>query len=283
MNITRRQWLAASILSATPAWAKRSKIKVGVTDWNLRMSGMVEAVALAKKIGFAGVEISLGRKAAGDKLPLDDAALQQKYLDAFKEHGIPAAGTCLDILHVNYLKNDKLGQKWVLAGIPITKKLGAKVMLMPFFGKGALDTQQAREYVGDFLRDAAKEAEKAKVVLGLENTCSARENAFIMDRARSKAVGAYYDIGNSTNAGYDIYEEMQWLGPKRICQIHLKDNPGFIGEGKIDFPKAMQIIMSLGFEGFANLETSSPTKSVENDMKRNLSTVLKVMQEVKPS
>jgi sugar phosphate isomerase/epimerase len=279
MTLTRREWLATSALLASPAWAKKSKLRIGVTDWNLRLAGKVEAVALAKQIGFEGVEISLGRRVAGDQLPLDDAALQQQYLGALKQHGIAAAGTCLDVLHVNYLKSDKLGQKWVLAGIPITRKLGARVMLMPFFGKGALETRPEREYVGDFLREAAREAEKAKVVLGLENTCSARDNAFIMERARSKAVGTYYDVGNSTRAGYDIFEELQWLGAQRICQLHLKDNPGFIGEGKIDFPKAMNIIMSLGFNGFANLETDSPTKSVENDMKRNLGYVRRLLNQ----
>jgi len=32
----------------------------------------------------------------------------------------------------------------------------------------------------------------------------------------------------------------------------------------------MQAIKEIGFQGFANLETDCPSKSVENDMKRNL-------------
>ena len=82
----------------------------------------------------------------GGKLPLDNAALQGQYLAAAQEHGIAIAGTCLDMLHVNYLKSDKLGQKWVADGIPITRKLNARVMLMPFFGKGALD-HAARRWI----------------------------------------------------------------------------------------------------------------------------------------
>jgi sugar phosphate isomerase/epimerase len=66
---------------------------------------------------------------------------------------------------------------------------------------------------------------------------------------------------------------MTWLGAKRICQFHLKDNPHFLGEGKIDFPAVMRTIASLGFNGFANLETDSPSKSVPDDMKRNLAFV----------
>ena len=57
-----------------------------------------------------------------------------------KSQDIIVDGTCLDILHTNYLKNDKLGQRWVVDGIRLTKALQTKVMLLPFFGRGALET-----------------------------------------------------------------------------------------------------------------------------------------------
>jgi sugar phosphate isomerase/epimerase len=271
---TRRQFIyGATALAATPLFAAKSKLKFGVTDWNLNLSGKTEAVALAASLGFAGVQISLGRKPSGDKLPLADEALQQQYLDELKKNRIAAAGTCLDILHTNYLKNDKLGQKWVADSIPITRKLNAKVVLLPFFGRGELKTHEEMDYVGDFLKEIGPEAGKSQVILGLENTISAEDNVRILDRAKSDYVKVYYDVGNSTGGGFDIIKEMKWLGAKRICQFHLKDNPHFLGEGKIDFPAVMRTIASLGFTGFANLETDSPSHSVPDDMKRNLAFV----------
>jgi len=264
--------LAAPALTAKP----NPKLKIGVTDWNLRLSGKVEAVALAKKLGFQGVEVSLGRK-AGDKLPMDDEAAQKTYLAAAKEHGIALAGTCLDILHVNYLKNDKLGQKWVADGIRITKILNARVMLLPFFGNGALTTRQEMDYVGDALKELAPEAVKAKVLLGLEDTISAEDNVRIMERSQSPAVKTYYDVGNSTNAGFDPVKEIRWLGKDRICQMHLKDGRGYLGEGRIDFPAVLQAVADIGFRGFANLETSAPSKSIEDDMRRNLGYIRKLL------
>jgi len=275
--MTRRQLIAAAgAAGSLPLFAKKSNLKIGVTDWNLRMTGKVEAVELAARLGFEGVEVSLGRKPVDGKLPLDNADLQAQYLAAAKQHKIALAGTCLDILHVNYLKSDKLGLKWIGDGIPITKKLNAKVMLLPFFGNGALKTPEEFDYVGDALKELGKDAEKAGVLLGLEDTISAKDNVRIMERSRSKAVKVYYDVGNSTNNGHDILAEIPWLGASRICQIHLKDR-GYIGEGPIDFPAAMKRIMELGFNGFANLETSSPSKSIENDMKRNLDYVRKLV------
>jgi sugar phosphate isomerase/epimerase len=285
--LSRRRFLSAAGAGLATVSALNARglkgLKIGVTDWNLAKTGKVEAIELARSLGFAGVEVSLGRRADDGKLPLDNDELIRQYLAAFKANSFRPAGTCLDILHVNYLKNDKLGQKWVADGISVTKKLGAKVMLLPFFGKGALQTVPEKQYVGDALRDLGPLAEKAGVILGLENTISAEDNVRIMDRARSKAVLVYYDIGNSTVNGFDVVREIEWLGSKRICQMHFKDNPNYLGEGKIDLPNVVRAVSRIGFEGFANLETASPSKSVEADMKRNLSYIRRVIAEVERS
>jgi sugar phosphate isomerase/epimerase len=279
MRISRRSFLATGAAVATGAGSAfaRGGLKIGVTDWNLRQTGKIDAVTLASSLGFEGVEVSLGRRPVDNKLPLDNPELQAQYLDAAKTRKIALAGTCLDILHVNYLKNDKLGQKWLADAIPITKKLNARVMLLPFFGRGALTTKEEMDYVGDALRELAPEAEKAKIILGLEDTISAEDNVRIMDRARSKAVLVYYDVGNSTRGGFDVVREIRWLGGKRICQFHLKDNPKYMGEGTIDFPQVMKAIRDIDFKGFANLETDSPSKNIEADMKRNLTFVRRLM------
>jgi len=257
-------------------------VTVGVTDWDLRQTGRLEAVALASSLGFDAVEVSLGRKPVDGKLPMDNAELQAQYIAEAKKHNIALAGTCLDILHVNYLKNDKLGQKWVADGIQVTKALRTRVMLVPFFGKGAITAREEQDYVAGVLKELAPEAEKAGVILGLENTISAEDNARILDRVNSKAVRVYYDVGNSTNNGFDPVKEIRWLGKARICQIHLKDR-GYLGEGKIDFPAVMKAIDEIGYSGHLVLETSSPSGSVENDMKRNLAYVRTLIANIRKS
>jgi sugar phosphate isomerase/epimerase len=279
MKVTRRAFLnrtAAGLAAAAipPAWLSRAatgpaKFKVGVTDWNLKLTGKVEAVALAKKIGFDGVQISIGREPA-PRLPLSDPAVQQAYLAESKRVGLPLASVCLDVLHVNGLKSDPLGQRWVADSIPIAKNLGVKVVLLPFFGKWALATAAEMDYVGDALRDIAPVAEKAGVILGLEDTISARDNMRIMERANSPAVLTYYDVGNSTKGGFNVVEEIRWLGRERICEVHLKDNPHFLGKGAIDFPAVVAALADIGFAEWAQLETECPTGSVESDMAVNL-------------
>jgi sugar phosphate isomerase/epimerase len=275
-NFSRRTFLEAGAGFAFAALRleakERAKFKIGVTDWNLKETGKIEAVALAKSLGFAGVQVSLGRDAKNGRLPMDNPELEEQYLRAAKTQDIALAGTCLDILHVNCLMNDKLAQKWVADGIPITKKLNAKVMLLPFFGKCALKTAQERDYVGDALKELAPEAERQNVLLGLEDPISAEDNVRIMERAKSPAVLVYYDVGNSTKNGFDVPKEIRWLGKQRICQIHLKDQ-GYIGQGPINFEEVMKAIVDIGYDGFCNLETNSPSGSIESDMRRNLAAV----------
>lgn len=281
MKLTRRESLrlfgagmagAALWQRPTPARAAgpAARFKVGVTDWNLKLENKPEAVALAKTLGFDGVQVSCGKDT--ERLPLADPALQQVYLAESRRLGLPLASICLEVLHVNVLKSDPLGQRWLADAIPIARALGVKVILLPFFNKGALLTPAEKERVGEVLREVAPAAERAGVILGLEDTISARDNVAIMERSKSPAVLTYYDVGNSTKNGFPVVEEIRWLGKDRICEVHLKDNPGYLGQGTIDFPAVVDALADIGFAGWAHLETATPV-SVEADMARNLAYV----------
>lgn len=270
--------LGAAWLGARGLFGAREKLRIGVTDWNLELDADPQAVPLAARLGFEGVQISFGRKLVDDKLPLDNPEIIARYLQLSKENGIPIDGTCIDRLHDNGLKSDKLAPKWVLDGIRLTKALHSRVLLVPFFGPWALKTQAEMDYTGDALRELGPEAEKAGVILGLEDTISAADNVRIMERSRSKSVLVYYDVGNSTEAGFDIVKEIRWLGKNRICQFHFKDNPHYLGEGDIQFEPVLHTIRDMGFSGYANLETDAHPGTLEADMRRNLLYIREMMR-----
>jgi len=149
---------------------------------------------------------------------------------------------------------------------------------LPFFGRWALESKDEMDHVGDVLRELAPEAEKAGVTLGIEDTISAEDNVRIMDRSRSANVLVYYDVGNSTKAGFDVVKEIRWLGRGRICQFHFKDNPHYLGEGTIQFPPIIQAIRDIGFSGYANLEVDAHPNQLEEDMRRNLTYIRNLIQ-----
>lgn len=282
LECTRRQFLSTTLAaSMASGWgfAKRKELRIGVTDWNLNLGANPDAVALAARLGFEGLQVSFGRKLVDNKMPVDNPDILARYLSLSKQHKIPIDGTCVDKLHDNGLKSDPLAAKWVLDSIRLTKALNTKALLLPFFGRWALQTRQEMDHTGDALRELAPEAAKAGVILGLEDTISAEDNVRIMERSRSASVLVYYDVGNSNYAGFDVVKEIRWLGKERICQFHLKDNPHYLGEGKIPFPAVIEAIRDIGFSAYANLETNAPSNNLESDMQRNLAYVRNLINE----
>ena len=280
LKITRRKFLGSAMaagLCSQLGFAEQEKLRIGVTDWNLNLGANPEAVPLAAKLGFEGVQISFGRTLVDGKMPTDNPDVIARYLSLSRQYKIPIDGTCVDKLHDNGLKSDPLAPRWVLDSIRLTRALNTKVLLLPFFGRWALRTKQEMDYVGGALRELAPEATKAGVILGLEDTISAEDNVRIMELSRSSNVLVYYDVGNSTEAGFDPVKEIRWLGKDRICQFHLKDNPHYLGEGKIQFLPIMQAIRDTQFAGYANLETDVPPNQLETDLRRNLAFIRNVM------
>jgi L-ribulose-5-phosphate 3-epimerase len=281
-EVTRREFLASAValgFASRLGFTEQPKLRIGVTDWNLKMGANPDAVPLASSLRFDGLQVSFGRKIVDSKMPVDNPDLVGQYLSLSKQYQIPIDGTCVDRLHDNGLKSDKLALKWVLDSIRLTKALNAQVLLLPFFGRWALESKDEMEHVGDVMRDLAPEAEKDGVILGLEDTISAEDNVRIMDRARSANVLVYYDVGNSTKAGFDVVKEIRWLGRDRICQFHFKDNPHYLGEGTIQFPPIIQAIRDIGFSGYANLEVDAHPNQLEEDMRRNLTYIRNVIRQ----
>jgi sugar phosphate isomerase/epimerase len=166
---------------------------------------------------------------------------------------------------------------WVRKGIGVTKDLGAKILMLVFFGKCQVLESAELERAIALSKELAPEAEKAGVILGFENTSSGKDNLYAVDKVASKAFRTWYDIGNSTYNGYDVPAEIRSLGRERICAFHIKDK-GYLGEGKVDVAAALKAIDDIGFSGDAMLETTAPSGDVEADARRNLEYLQKLMK-----
>ena len=283
LTSTRRSFVSAALgfgCAGRFALSSAAPFRLGITDWNLHLTADPESIPAAAKLGFAGVQVSFGRKLTDGKMPADRPEIIAQYLAQSRQNNLPINGTCVDRLHDNGLKSDSQAAKWVRDSIRLTQQLNAKVLLLPFFGRQALKTGTEMDDVGDALRDLAPEAAKAGVILGIEDTISAEDNIRIKDRSRAENVLVYYDVGNSTIAGFDPVKEIRWLGRDRICQFHFKDNPHYLGEGKIQLKPIVQAVKDIGWDGWINLETDAHPGSLDADLRRNLAYVRNVVNEV---
>jgi sugar phosphate isomerase/epimerase len=240
-------------------------------DGVLHLASQPEAVAKARALGLGGVQVTLGQDAAKTRMLLEDAALQRAWKEAAQREGVTLNATYIDILHVHCLKNDPKAPDFVARGIAATKAIGAPILMTVFFGKCELLSRQETDSTIAVFKELVQEAARSKIVIGFENVLLADENVRAHDLIASPWFKIFYDVGNLTNMkGQNAAAEIRWLGRERICQFHFKDK-GYLGEGQVDFPAILAAIHDIGFRGWANLETNSPSGDVDADVKRNLS------------
>jgi len=249
------------------------RFKIGACDWTLGKQSDLASVEIAKRVALDGVQIDFGN--IKNNMHLRKPEVQKAFLDAAKKNNVKIASIAIDYLNLVPYKSDPRAQQWVLDCIDVCKAMNVKIILLPFFARGyllnkdnSLDTKGI-DTVVKRLKEAAPKAEKAGVILALETYLSAPQTMDIINRVGSPAVQVYYDVGNSHFKGYDIYQEIRYLGKKNICEFHAKDYDNLLGKGKIDFKKVRQAIDDIGYRGWIVIEASTKPLGVEGSCRAN--------------
>ncbi len=265
--MTRRDALRYSLGAALLAQAypgrsavqtSSSRFKIGACDWSIGPAGDVNAFTKAKRIGLDGVQVSLNT--ATDHEHLRRPEVQQAHKEAAKQAGVSFGGLAIGLLNEIPYKSDPRTEQWVQDSVDVAKALGVKNVLLAFFSKNDLrNDPQGQKVVIDKLKQVAPKAEKAGVILGLETYLSASDHMKIIEAVGSRNVQVYYDVRNSSDMGYNIYEEIKWLGKqKQICEFHFKEYDALLGQGIVDFSKVREAIDEIGYSGWVQIENAVP-------------------------
>ena len=259
--ITRREALATGLgagLALSPALKTlaadpKRLFKISACDWSIANGGKVEAMEMAARIGLDGVQVSFGPPGEGDDLR--DGAVRQRYADACREHGVGISSLAMGVLNQVPYASEESARRWVDESIEVGPKLGQKVVMLAFFGKGDIkDRPELQKEVIGGLKSVAAKAEKAGVVLGIESWLNADDHLRIIDAVGSPAVKVYYDVANMTHQGYDILKGIRQLGSEQICGLHCKENGFLLGQGRVDFPKVKAALEDIGWCGWLTIE-----------------------------
>ena len=288
---------AAGVLAACarPSTGRQRTAGIGMCDWNLGEMCDPEAIPRAQEAGLDGIQVSLGRNP--DEIVLRDPVVRARYLELGRQHDIAFHSLALGLLNGNPLADQPRAAVWVIDAIEAAVALGASNVLMAFFGNGDLRFRDGNgefvdeqadgfsEYrlddakvtsVVETLRQIAPRAEDAGIILGLENTITARQNLEIMERVASESLWVYYDVGNSTGNGYDVPGELRMLGNDRLCEVHLKDwNTPLLGsaDGMVDMPAVAAALDDIDYDKWLVLETSGREGRFLEDTRANVALV----------
>jgi sugar phosphate isomerase/epimerase len=277
MARTRRGFLveAAGTITGAAAWhaTTLANSRVHEDHPNLRFGACVVGLEQGREAGLDGVEVPVGGPAG--RLEISRPEVRTKYKEQMRRTALPIRSLMMGLLNDCPLATDPRGPSWLEQSIDAAHDLGAKVILVAFFGNGDLLGRDGRVKEDDVkaaidrLAAVALRAKDAGVVLGIENYLDARQNARILDEIHHPSVKVYYDCYNTgATKGYDVPAEIRFLND-RIAQFHFKNGPDFLDTGKLRFAPIAAAIKEIGYRGWIVLETSSPTGDAVADARRN--------------
>ena len=266
--------LAATGLAPIGRAAEPSKIKKAY------MLGVSEAPILPhferlKEAGFAGVELLSPNK-------LDRAeVLRARDKTGLIIHGVSGSRHWQDTLSHPDSKVVERGLSAVRESIDDCAAYGGTtVLLVPAVVNREVSHRQAYERSQANVRKLLPAAEKAKIVIAIEEVwnkflLSAPEFARYIDEFQSPWVKAYFDVGNVVEYGYPE-EWIRELGP-RIAKIHVKeyakpkrfDYP--LGDGKeIDWAAVRKALADVGYDGWVSAEVGYGDLEAMRDVSRRV-------------
>jgi L-ribulose-5-phosphate 3-epimerase len=278
--MTRREFIArTAITTAGGLWLAKL---AGAEPARIRIGSCAIGLTPAKMAGLDGVELNVGP--AADRLQIADEAVRRRYKDEMRASGLVVSSLMMGLLNGSPLATDSRGPAWLEQSIDAARDLGAKVILIAFFGKGDLLDANGKVKSADVdlvvqrLRAAAPRAKDAGVILGIENYLPATENIRILDRIGHDSVKVYYDVFNTgVTKGYDVPAELRLL-KQRVAQLHFKNGPHYLDDRKGYFEPIVAALKDIHYAGWIVLETSSPSKDPVADARRNATFVRGLLQ-----
>jgi L-ribulose-5-phosphate 3-epimerase len=293
MRMTRRELVkqaafGSSLLAVAPRGATPQgtspapvPLRIGMTDWNLGKRGDITKIALAREIGLDGIQVSVTYP-TDDTPTLRDPKVQAQFKQAALENGIQICSLAIGSpgksrlpLHTN-----PAAAILLVEAIEVARSIGTTNILLPILGDSHIHMENEQE-VGTFvamMKEVARYAEKAGVVVALEDWISAEDNLKLLDAIGSDYVGVYYDARNIKSRVHDPYGEPKRLG-KRINQVHVKNGPKLMRDTDImEWPRLAQEYYEIGYKGWYVLETDSPNKDLIADTRANIEYVRKTFR-----
>jgi hexulose-6-phosphate isomerase len=272
-------------------------MKASISPWSFPggLSGLTDyapAARQAKAAGFAGIEVALSPN--GCMTPETKEADIRKLAASIRSEGVEVAGLASGMLWESSLTHPDVkirekGRDLVRRMIAAAPALGTDAILVVpgavdvfFMPDGpVVDYREAWSRATDAIGSLAGEAEKAGVRLGIENVwnrfmLSPLEICQFIDQFKSKAVAAYFDVGNTMLLGYPE----QWIRAlgQRIVRVHVKDFRRAVGtvhgfvdllSGDVNWPEVTKALGEVGYNSFVTAEmipayTHYPEVLIEN-------------------
>lgn len=212
----------------------------------------------ASRIGFDYIELVID-KSADPRNPLFSERSLQKVYSVAKESNICTPSCCVNsIINQTILHNDEINR--IVNLLNSSYSLGIKKIILPLFEASIL-TKLNFEKIVDVIIEISMRAVDLNVSVLIEVNANRRDMENIINNFHHlNNVKLVYDIGNMTNCGYNVLDDLDCYFDY-IGHIHIKDknHQGTnvrLGSGEVNFNEVLQYLKNRKYNGDFTLETA---------------------------
>jgi alpha-L-rhamnosidase len=247
--------------------------KISVCDWMMLKRQKTGAIELAKNLGYDGLELDIG--GLGQRISFDNKLLdkqsREQFISECNRLGIEFSSLALSAFYGQSFARRENYEQLIDECITTMKMMGIKVAFLPMGNQSDMVKEpDLYPIVLERLKVIAKKAEAAEVIIGIETTLTAKEEAKLIDEIHSPAIKSYVNFSSILKRGGNIIQELKTLGKERIIQIHASNTDGFRIENDpaLNMQEVKKTLDAMKWSGWLVVERSRDIKDVHN-VKKN--------------
>lgn len=271
-QINGKQW-SPNLENEEVQIVNNQRYKVSVCDWMMLKRQKIGAFELAKEVGADGLELDLG--GLGKNISFDNKLSDKKQRDLFISEcnrlGIQFSSLALSAFYGQSFARRENYEQLLDECITTMKTMGIRVAFLPLGNQSDIVKEpELYPIVLERLKVAAKKAEAAGVVIGVETTLPAKEEAKLLDKINSPAIKSYVNFSSILKRKGNIIKDLKTLGNNRIIQIHATNTDGFWIENDpaLNMQEVKKTLDEMGWSGWLVVERSRDVNDVHN-VKKN--------------
>ncbi len=257
-----------------------SQRRIAICQWCAPVEGPA-VCRFAAEAGLNGVELDIGSLDQG--MPMTDPVVREKYLAEAEKYGIRFPSLALNVFGGDYTMlrawsdpRSEMTRHILKSGVMTAAAMGIPILQVPSFGDNAMKTREDMAITAEYLRYAARIAQKFRVTIGTENTLNAAENRILLAMVGERNCKVYFDNENMVFfRGEDPVDMIRTLG-SAICELHLKDGTEEtlscrpLGGGNARVAECAEALKEIDYKGWLVLENNYAGEGAVEAVKRDV-------------
>ena len=253
-------------------------MRIGIVHPALAEAALEATFRRAAQAGAEGVEVHYASPAFAHAL--DEPMHARELQAAAASSGVAIPSLCLDFLAgqpylIGRPEVIETGQQQVRRALRCAAEAGAAMVVVPFFGRNAIELEEELTRASDALLGLLDDAEEAGVVLAVESTLAFHQQEFLLAQlGNTGSVLVSCNTAVALSRKMDAATGIRQIGAAAIGLVRFKDvriteglPPDFsvpLGRGNVDFGTVAQALRAVSYDGWVIAEPPLDAETLQD-------------------